>query len=74
MRTSCGVPKRRSGVSRTSAASRAARPGPPPSIASHIGVRIAAGCTELHRMRSPCCAQYSATDFVWFRTAALLAP
>ena len=41
--TSDASPKRRSGVSFTSAAIRAARSGPSPSIGSHIGVSMAAG-------------------------------
>src|SRR6185312_15997863 len=50
---------------------RASRSGPLPSIGSHIGVRIAAGWIELHRMLRPCSAHHRATVFVWLRTAVL---
>ncbi len=48
--TSSGRPKRRIGVSLTNSAIRCSRSGPDPSIGSHIGVRMAAGCMELQRI------------------------
>ncbi len=50
---------------------RASRSGPVPSIGSHIGVRTAAGWTELQRMAKPCEARHRATVFEWLRIAAL---
>lgn len=55
--TSSGMPNLRSGVSLTSSAILASRSGPLPSIGSHIGVSIAAGCMELQRICRPCSAQ-----------------